>query len=323
MSNLDLIAKMAGFSKATVSRVLNQSPHVSQETRNKILSIMKELDYVPNRNAISLSKGQTMQIGISTEGINNLMLPFLNGFVEIASQYGYQTIIYTSGGDAKKELQPFEDLRRKRVDALVIITSVNDPSLLRSYCKYGPIVSWQRMDQPDISSVAMDQYEGYWLALEHLIEKGYNRIANAFGRPNSINTHNRMRAYADMMGKHHLTVSPKWSFSSVYTIRDGEQVVRDLLEHKDDLPDAILCANDYVAAGALCEARRQQLKVPEDLAIVGFDNTELAHTMGITSIHNPIAAQAQNAFYLLLLQLLDTEVELEILQFSLIQRFTT
>ncbi|MNI63820.1 Catabolite control protein B [compost metagenome] len=141
MSNLDQIAKLSGFSKATVSRVLNQSPHVSPATRDKIMAIMKELDYVPNGNAISLSKGQTLQIGMVTEGINEVILPFLNSFVETASQHGYQTLIYTSGGDPKKELKAFEDMRRKRVDALVISTCVNDLALLGSYCKYGPIVS--------------------------------------------------------------------------------------------------------------------------------------------------------------------------------------
>ncbi len=180
MSNLDQIAKLAGFSKATVSRVLNKSPHVSRETRSKILKIMQELDYVPNRNAISLSKGQTLQIGIITSTINEIVLAFLNSFVEVAGQYEFQTIIYTSGEDKKKELQAFEDLKRKRIDALVIISCVNDTDLLSTYCKYGPIVSWQRMDHTDIRSVAMDQYEGYMLALKHLIQKGYTRIANAF-----------------------------------------------------------------------------------------------------------------------------------------------
>lgn len=106
MSNLDQIAKLSGFSKATVSRVLNRSPHVSQATRESILKIMEELDYVPNGNAISLSRGQTMQIGMVTEGINEVMLPFLNSFVETASRHGYQTIIYTSGAIRPKSCKP-------------------------------------------------------------------------------------------------------------------------------------------------------------------------------------------------------------------------
>ncbi|WP_340025699.1 LacI family DNA-binding transcriptional regulator [Paenibacillus sp. FSL K6-1096] len=323
MSNLDQIAKLSGFSKATVSRVLNHSPHVSQATRERILAIMEELDYVPNGNAISLSRGETMQIGMVTEGLNEVMLPFLNSFVETASRHGYQTIVYTSGGDPAKELQAFEDMRGKRVDALAITTCVNDQALLGSYCKYGPIVSWQRMKLPEIQSVAMNQYDGYRLGLEHVIARGYTRIANAYGRPASMNTSGRMQAFQDIMRERALPVNPDWSQTGIYSIRGGEELVRRLLRHPDGPPDALLCANDMVAAGVLSEARRLHVKVPEELAIVGFDNTELAHTLGITSIDNPIAAQARNAFHLILARLKGEEAKQEPLAFQLVQRETT
>ncbi|MNO62478.1 HTH-type transcriptional regulator DegA [compost metagenome] len=322
MSTLDEIAKLSGFSKATVSRVLNDSPHVSKETREKILAIMKETDYVPNRNAISLSKGQTQQIGMITLDLNELILCFMNSFVEISGRYGYQTIIYTTGGDKQKELQAFEDLKQKRVDALLILTAVNDKHVITSYCKYGPIVSWQRMDHPEIPSVAMNQYDGYALALEHLIERGYKRIANAFGRPSSINTQSRRLAYEQIMTKYNLPVIEKWYYSTIYGIQDGEQLVQTFMGQPDP-PDAILCANDLVAVGVLSEARRQQLDVPSDLAIVGFDNSKLSQTLGITTILNPIAGQAENAFLLLAPALLGLDIELQPLSFQLIERETT
>ncbi|WP_339169756.1 LacI family DNA-binding transcriptional regulator [Paenibacillus sp. FSL H7-0943] len=322
MSTLDEIAKLSGFSKATVSRVLNDSPHVSKKTREKILAIMKETDYVPNRNAISLSKGQTQQIGMITLDLNELILCFMNSFVEISGRYGYQTIIYTTGGDKQKELQAFEDLKQKRVDALLILTAVNDKNVITSYCKYGPIVSWQRMDHPEIPSVAMNQYDGYALALEHLIERGYTRIANAFGRPSSINTQSRRLAYEQIMTKYNLPIVEKWYYSTIYGIRDGEQLVRTLIGQPDQ-PDAILCSNDLVAVGVLSEARRQQLEVPRDLAIIGFDNSELSQTLGITTVRNPIAGQAENAFLLLAPTLLGLDMELQPLSFQLIERETT
>ncbi|OZQ63971.1 transcriptional regulator [Paenibacillus sp. VTT E-133280] len=322
MSTLDEIAKLSGFSKATVSRVLNDSPHVSKETREKILAIMKETDYVPNRNAISLSKGQTQQIGMITLDLNELILCFMNSFVEISGHYGYQTIIYTTGGDKQKELQAFEDLKQKRVDALLILTAVNDKHVITSYCKYGPIVSWQRMDHPEIPSVAMNQYDGYALALEHLIERGYKRIANAFGRPSSINTQSRRLAYEQIMSKYNLPVLEKWYYTTIYGIQDGEQLVKTFMGQPEP-PDAILCANDLVAVGVLSEARRQKLDVPRDLAIVGFDNSKLSKTLGITTIQNPIAGQAENAFLLLAPALLGLDMELQPLSFQLIERETT
>lgn len=106
MSNLDQIAKLSGFSKATVSRVLNRSPHVSQATREIILKIMEELDYVPNGNAISLSTGETMQIGMVTEGINEVMLPFLNSFVETAVSTDIRRLSIPPGVIRPKSCKP-------------------------------------------------------------------------------------------------------------------------------------------------------------------------------------------------------------------------
>lgn len=124
------------------------------------------------------------------------------------------------------------------------------------------------------------------------------------------------------MTKYNLPVMEKWYYSTIYSIRDGEQLLRSLMD-ETDRPDAILCSNDLVAVGVLSEARRQQLNVPGDLAIVGFDNSELSQTLGITTVRNPIAGQAENAFLLLALALLGRDMELQPLSFQLIQRETT
>ncbi|WP_235946390.1 LacI family DNA-binding transcriptional regulator [Saccharibacillus alkalitolerans] len=421
MPNLEEIAKLSGFSKATVSRVLNKSRHVSPETREKILRVIREMDYVPNRNAVSLSKGRTMQIGMITAGITEVILPFMTSFVEAAAEHGFQTIIYTSDSDRQRELQAFEDLKQKRVDGLLIITCVNDLSVVSSYGKYGPIVSWQRMDRPDIPSVAMDQYDGYKLAVEHLLSLGVTKIANAFGRPSSLNTQRRIQAYEDLMEERGLEIRRDWYFKSVYHLEDGQAVVRRLLGAPEENsgasrprreaaagepglleaagradgeeareggarsaderafrprldraasppsaerarvsaasgggpgdaaygggdsarlreaaadagdrrsefsepPQAIVCANDYVAAGVLSEARRLRWSVPERLRIVSFDNMQIAGTLGLTSVQNPIRDQAYNAFALLSPRLLGRQIPLKPLAFGLNVRETT
>lgn len=420
MSNLEEIAKLSGFSKATVSRVLNKSRHVSPETREKILRIIREMDYVPNRNAVSLSKGRTMQLGMITSGITEVILPFMTSFVEVAAEHGFQTIIYTSDSDRARELLAFEDLKQKRVDGLLILTCVNESAVISSYGKYGPIVSWQRMDRPDIPSVAMDQYDGYKLAVEHLLSLGVTKIANAFGRPSSLNTHRRIQAYEDLMSARGLAARRDWYFKAVYHLEDGQTVVRRLLglpaglsaaqswarreafagepgmlaaggaegparrgasagslpaeaadfagrsaddrasrprlegpeaearpaeaagvPHEDavqdgpvrphadeapepgELPEAIVCANDYVAAGVLSEARRLGWDVPGKLRIVSFDNMQIAETLGLTSVQNPIRDQAYNAFALLSPGLLGRQIPLKRLTFGLVKRETT
>lgn len=354
MSNLEEIAKLSGFSKATVSRVLNKSRHVSPDTREKILNVIREMDYVPNRNAVSLSKGKTLQIGMVTENISEVILPFMTRFVEVAAEHGFQTIIYTSDSDRKRELQAFEDLKQKRVDGLLIITCVNDLSLVSSYGKYGPIVSWQRTDRPDIPSVAMDQYDGYRLAVEHLLSLGITDIANAFGRPSSLNTKRRAQAYEDLMAQHGLKIRRDWYFEAVYHMAGGQETVRRLLAGAGDedavpqkipegtsgsfavlqkipsetsgifaVPQAIICANDFVATGVLSEARRLGWDVPGELSIVGFDNMPIAETLGLTTIQNPIRDQAYNAFALLSPGLLGEQLPLKPLEFGLVVRETT
>ncbi|MFB5678308.1 LacI family DNA-binding transcriptional regulator [Paenibacillus terreus] len=322
MSKFEQIVKLSGYSRATVSRVINHSPHVNEETRDKIMQIMQQLDYAPNRNAVALSKGRTNQIGIVITSLHEIVLPFMNHFIEAALRYDFQTIIYTTQGDQAKEIQAFEDLRSKRVDGLLIITCVNDPGKLSSYCRYGPIISWQRMRAGQIPSVAMDQGEGYRLGLEHLLAKGITKIANVFGRPDSLNIQSRRLAYESIMKRHGLPVRSDWYRYEVYGMLDGEQAWRSLTA-MEEVPEAVLCSNDYAAAGILNEARRHHLAVPEQLAIIGFDDTELSASLGLTTIHNPIKEQAWNAFYDLWNSIGDESVEASQLSFRLVKRQTT
>ncbi|MGR6543661.1 LacI family DNA-binding transcriptional regulator [Paenibacillus tundrae] len=322
MSKFDEIMKRSGYSKATVSRVINNSRHVSDEARQKITEIMKQLNYIPNRNAISLSTGQTKQIGIVTSTSNAIILSFMNQFIDTAMDFGFQTLIYTTRGDKDIELQAFEDLRSKRVDGLAIIACVNDPEKLKTYLEYGPIVSWQRMGNNEIPSVAMDQAEGYILALEHLVSKGYTRIANVFGRADSINTQSRRVAYETFMASRGLPVLKEDYQYWVFTSSDGEEAMRKMAK-APELPQAVLCSNDYAAIGILSEARKLHISVPEQLAIVGFDDVELARVLGITTIHNPIAEQATQAFHQLWAVLGRQHMEPEPLTYRLIERETT
>ncbi|MBD8837513.1 MULTISPECIES: LacI family DNA-binding transcriptional regulator [Paenibacillus] len=322
MSKFDEIMKRSGYSRATVSRVINHSPHVSDEARHIITNIMKELNYIPNRNAVSLSTGKTKQIGIITSTIDDLSLTFMNQFMETAMDFGFQTIVYTSRGNKEIELQGFEDLRSKRVDGLLIVTCVNDPRKLKAYMEYGPIVSWQRMGNDEIPSVAMDQAKGYKLALEHLVSRGYTRIANAFGRAESLNTQSRRKAYETFMKSRGLPVWNEAYQYSVFSSSDGEEAMRRMAEERE-LPQAVLCSNDYAAIGILSEARRRNIQVPEQLAIVGFDDIELSRVLGITTIHNPIAEQATQAFHQLWVVLGKTELKTEQLTYQLIERETT
>ncbi|WP_281257749.1 substrate-binding domain-containing protein [Paenibacillus donghaensis] len=137
-----------------------------------------------------------------------------------------------------------------------------------------------------------------------------------------MNTRSRPQAYEQIMAQYLLPIAEKWYYSSVYSLRYGEQVVQRLVAAKNR-PQAVLCANDWVAAGVLSEARRQSLSVPGELAIVGFDNSELSRTLGITTIYNPISSQARNSFRLMTPKLIGRNLELQPMTFRLVERETT
>jgi len=183
-------------------------------------------------------------------------------------------------------------------------------------------VSWQRMGDDEIPSVAMDQAQGYKLALEHLVSKGYTRIANAFGRAESLNTQSRREAYESFMADKGLPVLREAYQYSVFSSSDGEEAMQRIASWPK-LPQAVLCSNDYAAIGIWSEARKQNIQVPDQLAIVGFDDIELSRVLGITTIHNPIAEQATQAFHRLWAVLGKQELEPQQLEFKLIERATT
>ncbi len=322
MTNIKKIAQLAGVSPSTVSRVLNQHPYVKEDKRARVQAVIEQLDYVPNINAINLKRGETKQIGIVVSSITSVVLPFINSFIDISREHGYQNIIFTSNNDPVQELSAFESLKMKKLDGIMIISCINPIHVIEQYCKYGPIVSWQRIEHEKIASVYLDQYVGYSLALEHLIQRGYTKIANAFGRANSLNTKRRKQAYEETMKKYQLPIIEEFCFSSIYDISHGEALVKQL-HTAVEKPDAILCANDNVAAGIFAEAKKQKWNIPKDFAIVGFDNQEISRLLNITTVHNPIKEQGENAFHILAKHLLEEENPLLSLEFQLVQRGTT
>jgi DNA-binding LacI/PurR family transcriptional regulator len=322
MLNIKEIAKLSKVSPSTVSRVLNNHPHVKEETKKKVLNIIEQFDYVPNLNAVKLKRGKNFLIGIITPVINEIILPYINSFISIANEFGFKTITYTTHNEKDGELDALEALRRKEIDAIVIIVRTTEWSEIEYYSKYGPIVALERVDSEFIPSVYCDQYIGYYMALEHLIQKGYRKIGNAFGRMKGLNTIRRIQAYKDVLNDHKIPIIEEFTFTEIYSSSDGEEIITKLLK-LDERPDAIICSNDYVAAGIVSEAKRKGLNIPSDLAVIGYDNDLLSRILDITTVHNPIKEQAENAFKLIYERLENTPQSRAPLEFKLITRKTT
>ncbi|WP_342415253.1 LacI family DNA-binding transcriptional regulator [Paenibacillus sp. FSL R10-2782] len=322
MANIHEIAKLAGVSSATVSRVINNHPYVSEPTRQRVQEVINRLDYVPNLNAISLKTGMTKLIGIVSVSFNDSLNLFVRGFTMYAQEHGFNIALFITNGDKERELEALEMLRRKQLDALVCMIRVNEWSVIEHYTKYGPIVTWQRVTIEAIPSVFMDQYQGYTLALEHLYSRGYRKIVNVYGNMRGLNTKERIRAYHDFCEKYDLDAEAFPHFYGLNSIAEGEQIAHWWVEQPNK-PDAFACSTDYLAAGLLTEARRLDVSVPDQFAVVGFDNTEISHLLDLTTIHYPIDKQAENAFIMIRNTLEGLEEALHHLEFRLVERATT
>ncbi len=296
MANIKDIARLAGVSASTVSRVINQSGYVNEKTRITIEKIMKQLDYVPNRNAVSLKTGRTGFLGIVAPYFNDSMNLLLSHFTMAAQKEGYNISLFMTLNDKNKEIQAFEMLRRKQIDAVLLLIRLNEWSVLEQYAKYGPVVTWQRLDSDIIHSVYMNQYDGYTLALEHLYKKGRRKIVNLYGNLESLNTRSRIKAYEDFCKKYNIHYNE--NFHGIASVKDGENMAQWWFKQKEK-PDAFATLSDSVAAGLFTKAQEYGLDIPRDFSVMGFDDIEISRLLKLTTIHYPIDLQAKNAFIII------------------------
>lgn len=263
----------------------------------------------------------TRIIGVMTGIHTNLSTSFIQAFNISAQKHGFHVMMFFTNGDCQQELIALEMLRSKQLDALVCLFRTNEWKVIESYAKYGPIVTWQRLVSDSIPSVFMDQYQGYMLGLEYLFSKGYRKIANVYSSK-GLNTPERIRAYKDFVAKHHLEANEFPDFHDKLTIYDGEEIARWWM-NQTIRPDAIACSNDSVAAGLLTELRRAGYSSPTDIGILGFDNTEFAHLLDLTTVHYPANKQAENALFIILEMLGQSSPKSHSLAFELIERRST
>ncbi len=322
VANIHDIARLAGVSTATVSRVINNRGYVSDLTKQRVLGIIQELDYVPNANAISLKKGKTRQIGIITVSFSPIIINFVRAFTLIAEKNGFNITLFITNEDAEKELVALEMLKRKQLDAIVCMIRSNDWNVIESYARYGPIVTWQRLQNENLPSVFMDQFHAYWTGLEHLHSKGYRKILNIYPMSKGLNTKERIRAHTEFIKKHNIMSYPFPHFEDKTVVRDGEEIA-EWWVLQENRPDAIFCANDEVAAGLVTALRRLGFSIPGDLGIMGFDNTEVAHLLDLTTIDYPVVQQAENAFLILQNGWNNTSNKLNPLSYKLVERRST
>lgn len=298
MSTIEDVAKLAGLSRTTVSRVLNDHPYVSDEKKELVLKAMEQLGYVPNSAARSLRNQKT---GIIAVLIPKISTPFFSQLIELlemkASSKGYQLIICQTQFSKQKECRYLNLLKTKQVDGVIMTAVENDWSVIDSYLNYGPIVLCnEKIENANIPMVYVNQAQSGYLVAKHLIERGHTHIAYCSNGVKSEGMRARIKGFQSALKEVNIHSYEKFHFDKVSTVEDGKQIFRKLACMKVS-PTAVFAGGDAVAAGIISEAQKAGWRIPEDLAVVGYDNMEITKLVDpmITTVIQPVDAMAEKS----------------------------
>jgi LacI family transcriptional regulator len=280
------IARDLGVSVVTVSKVLRNHTDISEETRERVLARMKELDYRPNLAARSLVTGRTYLVGLV---VPSLLHPF---FAEVAKaiseklrEHGYYLIISSSEEEPELEQQEIEHLLERRLDTLIIASCRSTTDLFLRIDKEGtPYVLIDRCFSGLAANfVGVDDEAAGAIATQHLIDVGCKRIAHIRGPETSPGVQ-RLRGYQRAMAQNGVKADPKYVIAEpkgdVETRQRGGEAMRQLLR-LDPRPDGVFCFNDPLAIGAMSCVLDEGLKIPEDIALIGCGNLNYDDTLRV------------------------------------------
>jgi DNA-binding LacI/PurR family transcriptional regulator len=270
------LAKRMNMSASTVSRALRNLPEVNTETRRAIRELAKQLDYHPNYMAQSLVKSKSNFIGIVVPDISAVFFSSaVVGIQEVVTSAGYHTMICSSGERYETEIANVRNLVSSKVEGLIVSLSseTKDHSHFRQLQKKGiPMVFFDRVSEEiDVSKVVVDDYEGAFNAVTHLIEAGCRRIAHLSGNRALSISKNRMKGYMDALQAHNIPVDENLIIHCGFNKEHIICATKRLMQLPNP-PDAIFVIIDPVAIQAMLVLKEMGYRIPEDVAIVGFGN---------------------------------------------------
>lgn len=270
------VAEEAGVSIATVSRVFNDSDRVRDGTRRRVLDAAHALGYVPNQAARSLKMQQTNTIGVVIPDMQSeFFAEVIRGIDRTARKQGYHLLL-ASSHDAEDEIRTVMNTIRGRVDGLVVLWPHEDASFLNGSMASAPVVLLNAFDEDaSVPVLRIDNRAGAFEAVAHLADHGHERIATFTGPPENVDARERLLGYRDAVRKRGLVADGELEITGDFCRETGEDLVADLMA-LTPCPTALFAANDFMAIGALRSLRRAGLCVPDDMALIGFDDIPTA-----------------------------------------------
>jgi LacI family transcriptional regulator len=298
------IARLAGVSKATVSRVLNHKPDVDPETRERILRIMDEHEYVPNIAAAGLAGGRPRLVGVLVPSLTWPLMPeIMLGIGEVVESSSYEVVLYSMSQNQDRSAIIDRILAAKLTSGLLATFPGHSAEHLNDLYDQGfPVVMIDDQGQPgEMPWIGTDNRAGAYAAVRHLLDLGHRRIGHIQGPSHYQVSHDRYRGYCDALLEAGVTPDPQLVARGDFKPPSGRVAGLALLT-KAERPTAIFAGNDEMAYGLLAAAQHVGLRVPEDLAVVGFDDIAPSQHVrpALTTVQQPFYEMGQRGIELLL-----------------------
>lgn len=301
MTTIREVAREAGVSVATVSRVLNKNGQVAEDTALRVHDAVKRLNFQPNTLARSLITGQSATIGLIVPDISNPAFPMIaRGVADEAQKNGFSVILCNSYDDVANEVRYLNVLRQKKVDGiLVTVVSSRDTDHLERLAGEVPIVLLGRSHGAVLPAVVANNRSGSADVTRHLLDLGHTRITVVGGPEGVSSADERVAGTLDALEEKGLGVPPEWLLRVPFEYMAGYRAGTDLVQRSPGFT-AVIAGNDLIALGCLQALRDRQVRVPEDVAVVGFDDIPPAMMLGLTTVQLPSHRMGSTALRILL-----------------------
>ena len=296
MATIKDVAAEAGLSVGTVSRILNNRGYISPKAREKVESAMRKLKYQPNEIARSLSQSNSSMVGIIIPMLFNPYFPTLLKYLEDELEArGMQPLLFVSDGDEEKEIRFLDKCKKNRVSGIILCSGNFKAVRLVDYSV--PVVSIERMGLDGAISVVCDNYNGGKLAAGHLIEKGCKHLVMIAGdQDEAMPADGRVSGFEEKARENRIEAKVYHATREMFHLQDYHTLVERVLSENKSM-DGLFCSSDVIAATAIQIASKHGIRVPEDLKVIGFDDTwySASITPPLTTIRQPVKEMAMIA----------------------------
>lgn len=319
MATIKDVARLAGVSTTTVSHVINKTRFVAEKTTEKVWQAVEELNYAPSAVARSLKCNTTRTLGmLVTKSTNPFFAELVHGVEDYCYKQGYTLILCNTEGNLEKQRDYLRMLSEKRVDGLIVVCSDlnEDLMLLLEKKRDLPMVvmDWGS-HHIDTDRIEDNAELGGYLATKHFIDNGHIKIGCISGQMDKNTCKHRLNGYFRALKEANIPVNENWLIEADFEA-DQAQIAAKQLATMSDRPTAVFCFNDIMALAAISTFNAHDLKVPDDISVIGYDNIDLTEYFSppLTTIHQPKRRLGKTAVKLLLARIANNDTQQQVFE---------